>query len=309
MTGGIFYTGSRLDRVDALRDDDGWVAALRADARSRVLPVWRGRNLINGGAEPAAGWLDGAAARAVLKRAGETILLGLDGDVACFAADLSDLDEAAAAALCGGGAAFADLRQVAPTLERHDGALLAHARGMAHWHRRHRFCGVCGGPTVASAAGHLRRCANPACAEPHFPRTDPAVIMLVTRPGPDGGTCLLAHKAGFLPGMYSTLAGFVEPGESLEEAVAREVMEETGVIVADVRYRASQPWPFPASLMLGYRAVALTGAITVNPRELEDARWFGRDDIARMGDTGQRLPRADSIALWLIDEWLAEGRA
>lgn len=306
MTSDIFYTGSRLDRVDALRDDDAWVAALRADLRSRVLPVWQGRSLIAGDAEAAAGWLDGAAGRAVLERAGEAVLLGLDGDVACFAADLSDLDEAAAAALCA-AARFADLRQVAAAIDSRDASLLAHARGMAHWHRRHRFCSICGSPTAASAAGHLRRCTNPACAEPHFPRTDPAVIMLVTRPGPDGGRCLLAHKAGFLPGMYSTLAGFVEPGESLEEAVAREVMEETGIVVADVRYRASQPWPFPASLMVGYRAVAVTDAITVDPRELEDALWFSRDDIARMGETGKRLPRADSIALWLINEWLAEG--
>ena len=152
----------------------------------------------------------------------------------------------------------------------------------------------------------MRRCTNAACGQPHFPRTDPAVIMLVTRPGPGGGSCLLGHKASFMPGMYSTLAGFVEPGESLEEAVAREVMEEAGVAVTDVRYRASQPWPFPASIMLGYRATATTEAITVDPAELDDAYWFTRDDIARLGDTGKRLPRADSIAFWLIREWLEE---
>ncbi|WP_316979729.1 NAD(+) diphosphatase [Shumkonia mesophila] len=308
MTSTIFYTGSRLDRVDALRDDAEWVAARLADPKCRVLPVWRDRNLVGVDTEPCLRWRDGAAAQAVLERATEVVLLGLDGETAYFAADLSALEEQDAIALCG-EAQFADLRQVAAAIDPHDASLLAHARGMAHWHRRHRFCGICGSPTRASDAGHMRKCTNPACAQPHFPRTDPAVIMLVTRPGPGGGSCLLAHKAGFLPGMYSTLAGFVEPGESLEEAVAREVMEEAGVAVADVTYRASQPWPFPASLMLGYRAVAVTDVITVNPRELVDAFWFTKDDIARLGETGRRLPRPDSIALWLIREWLEEGGA
>lgn len=305
MTSPIFYTGAGLDRVDARRGDAAWIAARRADPHCRVLPVWRDRNLFAAQAEPCLGWLDGAAAQAVLARAAEAVLLGLDGEVAYFAADLSALEEAEAAALCN-GARFADLRQAGAAMAGRDAALLAHARGMAHWHRRHRFCGVCGSPTKASEAGHMRACTNPACAQPHFPRTDPAVIMLVTRPGPDGGSCLLAHKAGFLPGMYSTLAGFVEPGESLEEAVAREVMEETGVAVADVAYRASQPWPFPGAIMLGFRAVAVTEAITVDPGELVDAFWFSRADIARMPETGKRLPRPDSIALWLIREWLEE---
>jgi len=306
MKSPIFYTGSRLDRVDAMRDDAEWVAACRTDSNCRVLPVWRDRNLIGVAAEPCLRWLNGATAKIVLERAADVVLLGRDGDVTYFAADLSALEEPDAVALCG-EARFTDLRQVAAAIDPHDASLLAHARGMAHWHRRHRFCGICGSPTKSSDAGHMRRCTNPACAQPHFPRTDPAVIMLVTRPGPDGGSCLLAHKAGFLPGMYSTLAGFVEPGESLEEAVAREVMEEAGIAVTDVTYRASQPWPFPASLMLGYRAVAVTGTITVNPRELVDAFWFTKDDIARLGETGRRLPRPDSIALWLINEWLEEG--
>lgn len=304
----IFYTGSRLDRADARRDDAKWVAACRTDPRCRVLPVWRDRNLIERAGEPAPGWLSGGAGQAALERAAEVILLGVDDGVPVFTADLSALDKRDAQALCG-KAEFVDLREVAAALDRPGGSLLAHARGMVHWHRRHRFCCICGSPTKSSDAGHLRRCTNATCGQPHFPRTDPAVIMLVTRPGPDGGSCLLAHKSGFLPGMYSTLAGFVEPGESLEEAVAREVMEETGIAVADVTYRASQPWPFPASLMLGYRAHVTTDAITVNPQELVDAAWFTRDDIARMPESGRRLPRPDSIALWLIDEWLAEGGA
>lgn len=301
----ISYTGSPLDRMDARRDDTDWVAALRIDPQSRVLPVWRDRNLIQANTAPTIGTLSGATGQAILDTAEQVVLLGLDGDIAYFAADISALDEQKIDGLAA-GAAFTDLRQIAATLARQDGSILAHARGMLHWHRQHRFCGICGSPTQSSDAGHMRRCTNAACGQPHFPRTDPAVIMLVTRPGPDGGSCLLGHKASFLPGMYSTLAGFVEPGESLEEAVAREVMEEAGIAVTDVRYRASQPWPFPASIMLGYRATATTEAITVDPEELDDAYWFTRSDIARLSDTGRRLPRADSIAFWLIQEWLEE---
>ena len=195
-------------------------------------------------------------------------------------------------------ARFMDLRRAAALLERGQASLLAHARGMMHWHRNHLFCGTCGGATLSRQGGHVRVCGS--CGREHFPRTDPAVIMLVVR----DGACLLARKPEWTDGMYSTLAGFVEPGESLEEAVAREVFEETAVTVADVSYRASQPWPFPASLMLGFRARATTTRIQIDDHELADARWFRRDDLAH----GRHLPRADSIARWLIDEWLAEGR-
>ena len=234
------------------------------------------------------------------------VLLGRGDDSSQFAADITSAGEDTADALTGDGTKFVDLRQIPGALPQEEGAILAYARGMLHWHRRHRFCSDCGHPTKSADGGHVRRCTNPECARSHFPRTDPAVIMLVTKPGPDGGAGLLGHKSAFLPGMYSTLAGFVEPGESLEEAVAREVMEEAGIAVTDVRYRASQPWPFPASLMLGCRAVATSFDIKRNPAELDDLAWFTRDDIARMGETGKRLPRPDSIALWLIEEWLEE---
>ncbi len=302
----IFYTDSGLDRADGLREDPSWVEDLLRDPRAQVLPVWNDKVLVARNSEPTLLPLTGEAAQAAAESAGEIVLLGHKDGVGYFAADISGLSETDATALVA-GEEFTDLRPVAPTMERSEGSILAYARGMLLWHRRHRFCGDCGHPTENTEGGHVRRCTNPDCRRPHFPRTDPAVIMLVTRPGPGGGACLLGHKSAFLPGMYSTLAGFVEIGETLEEAVAREVMEETGIATTDIQYRASQPWPFPASLMLGYRAVATSFDITINTDELDDAAWFTRDDIARMGENGKRLPRPDSIALWLIEEWLAEG--
>ena len=201
-------------------------------------------------------------------------------------------------------AGFVDLRAVGPLVGRADGAVMAYARGLMYWQRRHRFCGVCGSACIAAQAGHVRRCANPECAADHFPRTDPAVIVLVTR----GDRCLLGRQRHWRPGMRSTLAGFVEPGESLEEAVVREVREESGAVLRDPIYHSSQPWPFPASLMLGFRAEAESLALDVNRRELDDAGWYARDWLrASPEDDGFRLPRRDSIARRLIDDWLAEG--
>ncbi|MEJ2028191.1 MAG: NAD(+) diphosphatase [Limibacillus sp.] len=199
---------------------------------------------------------------------------------------------------------FADLRQVGPVLERWEGSVLAYARGLAWWHARHRFCGVCGHPTRMEMAGHQRRCENPECGASHFPRTDPAVIMLVH----DGGDrCVLGRQAAWPEGRHSTLAGFVEPGESLEEAVAREVLEEVGIRVRDVTYHSSQPWPFPSSIMLGFHARADYGPLTVDPNELESAQWFERKAILESpGDALFQLPREDSIARQLILSWLEE---
>ena len=192
------------------------------------------------------------------------MLLGLVEERAVFAVDVSACEMPLEELAAGAALEFTDLRRVGPLLPRQEGALLAYARGIAYWHERHRFCGVCGAPTRSEEGGHVRRCTDAACGTTHFPRTDPAVIMLVH----DGERCLLGRKSEWPKGMHSTLAGFVEPGESLEEAVAREVFEETGIHVTDVIYHSSQPWPFPASLMLGFHAKALSTAITVDPEEL-----------------------------------------
>jgi len=168
-----------------------------------------------------------------------------------------------------------------------------------HWRVRHRFCGVCGGVCQPRSAGNAMACTQ--CGAQHFPRTDPAVIMLVT----DGDRVLLGHSKRFPNStMYSTLAGFVEPGESLEEAVAREVFEEAGIRVGKVVYHSSQPWPFPASIMLGYYAEALSFDITIDPAELEDARWFSRDQLRNPEAVGISLPRVDSIARRLLEDWM-----
>lgn len=301
-----FYAESGLDRVTHLRADAAWVSARLADPRSRLVPVWRSHNLFRpAGAGPAA---TPAPLIATVEEIGHllnggepVVLLGLLEEVAHFAIDLSHLDEAAAASALAARGEFADLRRHGALLEHREGAILAYARGILHWHRRHRFCGVCGSPAVSAQAGHLRVCTNPDCKTQHFPRTDPAVIMLVSH----GERCLLGRQKAWPPGMHSTLAGFVEPGESFEEAVAREVLEETGVRVEAVRYHSSQPWPFPASIMVGFHAEAASSALAVNRAELEDARWFSRAELlASPENESFRLPRRDSIARRLIEGWL-----
>jgi NAD+ diphosphatase len=198
---------------------------------------------------------------------------------------------------------FTDLRQVGPILAREDAALLAYARGLMLWHRRHRFCGNCCAATRACEGGHQRRCMNEACGLTHFPRTDPAVIMLVT----SGDKALLGRQKAWPAGMHSTLAGFVEPGESLEEAVAREVMEEVGVAVEEVRYHSSQPWPFPASIMLGFTARATGESLRIDSDEIERAAWFTREELRNSPeDERLKLPRRDSIAYRLIRDWIEE---
>ncbi len=187
-----------------------------------------------------------------------------------------------------------------------EAALLAYARSIIYWHRRHRFCGICGSPTTGSQGGHLRVCADPACAAQQFPRTDPVVLMLVTRSLNGSSQCLLARQRHWMPGLVSALAGFVEPGETLEEAVRREVREETGLEIDAVQYCGSQPWPFPSSLMLGFRAEARNWPeLKVDGDELEDARWFHRDEVAAIRSLGLRLPFRGTIARALIEAWLA----
>ncbi len=295
----LVYTGAALDRAAALRRDEGWVADRLDDGATQIVPVWRGLNLIAAGDSPSAVTITGSPARALTRIAGSVVLLGMDGEVAYFAADVSAHDEAALTPLAQ-GAEFMDLRQAGALMERRQGMLLAYARGIVYWHHHHRFCGDCGRPTEGRQGGHMRVCTGPDCMTQHFPRTDPAVIMLVT----DGDRCLLGHNKRFPERIYSTLAGFVEPGESLEEAVAREVLEETGVRVGRVRYHSSQPWPFPASIMLGLHAEAESEAITVHAAELVDARWFSRAEIANFAELGLRLPRPDSIARRLVEHWL-----
>jgi NAD+ diphosphatase len=272
------FTGAALDRAGDRRRDGAWVAAQLADPAARAVVAGPAGVQVE----------DGRLALVPLGDAGgEPLLLGLDGGAPVFAA------EAQNGALMG-------LREAASTLPRADGGLAAYAAALLNWHRRHRFCANCGAPTEIREAGHVRSC--PRCDAEHHPRTDPVVIMLVLR----GDEVLLGRQAAWPPGRYSALAGFVEPGESLEEAVAREVLEEAQVVVGTPRYVSSQPWPFPASLMLGFAAPWVSGEPVIGDEELEDVRWFTREQVRDAVDERGplRLPPPLAIARRLLDGWL-----
>lgn len=313
------YTGGPLDRAGERRRDAAWLAELLNRPEAKIVPVWRDRSLVEPGdgdarQAPRAGWLMGDAAITITQHASVQVFLGIWDDTPYFAIDLSHHEEEHLPGLVN-GATFEDLRQVGRLLADDEATILAYARGMLHWHRRQKFCSDCGSPTEPRDGGHVQACLNAECGRSHFPRTDPAVIMLVTHTGADGvDRCLLGWSTRWDFPMYSTLAGFVEPGESLEEAVAREVLEESGIRVEDVTYRGSQPWPFPASLMLGFRARGLNDDINVDPTEIREAKWFSRADLKDFGEfygetepNRPRLPRTDSISRRLINDWLEEG--
>ena len=293
------YSGNRLDRVDHRRHDAEWVRARLREASSRITLMAADRHAVDAENRPL--WLGPAEVEAFLEEGGELVFLGLDAGVAHFALELTiDFLEARSLSL-------RDLRETAPLLPASECSHLAYARALFFWHRRHRHCGSCGSPSLAENAGHLRRCSNPACGALHFPRTDPAVIMLIH----DGGErCILGRQASWPPGRHSVLAGFVEPGESLEEAVAREVREEVGVAVPpeNVRYHSSQPWPFPSSIMLGFWAEAPYAELEVNLEELETASWVTRQALRDSAEDDRfGLPSHDSIARRLLEDWLALG--
>ncbi len=337
----MFYTHAALDRADALRKDPDAIAALRARSDARLLPVWQGAVLVSrwsrDAPDPAAtapgrpmprppsgivaATLPGEAEYGRLNESVGEIFLGLVGETPLFAVSVSHLgdappDDIAALATGPDGARmeaeFSDLRVVGPVLSADDGALLAYARGLTWWAETVRHCSRCGRELVPTNAGHVRACTREERPHTHFPRTDPAVIMLVTHDAGDGSPerCLLGRAPAWPSGVFSTLAGFVEPGESLEQAVSREVHEEAGVLTTDVTYVASQPWPFPRSIMLGFTARATSTELVVDERELGDARWFTREQIRTFGDWGDggehlKLPRTDSIARFLINRWLS----
>lgn len=294
-----FYVNLELDRSGHLRTDTNEIQAMLDNGEATILPVWRAQSFIsNAQTSPRLADIPNILAKEVLEDAKAVSFLGLLNGVPHFAIDLSHhetppLDK---------HGEFFDLREVGPAMSAEEGAIAAFARGITHWHAHHKYCGKCGSPTKNMDAGHRRRCLNAECSKDHFPRTDPAVIMLVED---DQGRALLGRSPNFKEGMYSTLAGFVEPGESLEQAVSREVFEEVGVHVSDIKYHSSQPWPFPSSLMLGYTAKATTTDITIDPNEIEDARWFTREGLLSGEASGTCLtPRKDSISWVLISDWL-----
>jgi NAD+ diphosphatase len=293
------YAGLGLDRAADRRDDPAWLAAMRADRRARVWPLWRDQCLLAGDppvplAIPVGPDVDQA----------RLVLLGLHEGIPYFTIDLSDLALAEALASVAADTA-ADIRSVFTGLSAVQAGALAYARGLLYWDRQQRYCGRCGSVTQTRSAGHQRVCTNRECNTLLFPRIEPAVITLVeTATTPR--RCLLARHRASKIGGYSLLAGFVEIGESLEDAVRREIGEEVGVELREIGYIGSQPWPFPAGLMVGFRATAAAESFSVDGNEILQARWFTRDELTEYGQTTGRLGRPDSIDTVMLSAWLAE---
>jgi NAD+ diphosphatase len=292
------FAAPHVDRLAVPRTDAAAIAAALASDRARLVPVWRNRSLIVREPAPAALLLPVSPDLCGLLSPAEPILLGEFAGTVAFAAELACAEPPALAP----GAEFVDLRLTAGLLDPREAGLLAYARAMVTWRAQHRHCGACGTPLVAERAGHQMRCPRQGCGAQWFPRLDPAIIVLVEH----GDRALLGRQAAWPAGRYSTLAGFVEPGESLEDTVRREVLEETGVRVGAMTYHSSQPWPFPSSIMIGFHATADTTDIALGDDELEDARWFSREEIAA-GAAG--LPPPQSVSYRLIEHWYDRGAA
>lgn len=306
----VTFGGSTLNRAAELR---GETEALKARADARSMLVWRGKPMLVGDTVARVP-LD----HPVMADAGpDMVFLGLEDGAPVFAADLSawtpdDLDDVTLEGFLDPSqqvhpavqdGVFAELRAIMTRLSARDAELAATAKAIMGWHLSHRFCARCGAESQFAMSGWQRDCA--ACDGHHFPRTDPVVIMLITHEN----SVLVGRSHGWPEGMYSLLAGFVEPGETLEAAVRREVFEEAGVRVGQVSYLSSQPWPFPASLMFGCAGEALDTALTIDPNEIEDALWVSREDMALAftGDHPTILPaRNGSIAHFLLHAWLSD---
>ncbi|SDZ19135.1 NAD+ diphosphatase [Jannaschia faecimaris] len=304
----VTFGGGGLDRAEDLRRHPEILETLPV----KTLPMWRGKPLMNAARDGLA-LMDGHA----FANLGTPVLLGRVEEAAVFARDISRLEVTGVADTLGAfiddseqthsdlpeGTAFCELRQMMTRLAAFDAELAATARGVLEWHRTHGFCANCGVETQVGKAGWMRACAG--CGRAHFPRTDPVVIMLVTR----GNSVLLGRSPGWPDGFFSCLAGFMEPGETMEAAVRREVWEETGVRVGPVNYLASQPWPFPGSLMFGAHGEAISETIEIDPEEIAEALWLSREELAEVfaGTHPRILPaREGAIAHFLLKNWLAD---
>jgi len=294
--------GAYVERAAHRRKDGEWLAQALNDPASLYVPIWRARSLLATSADRglSAVFIERRDASFVslepYVRSAQPTFLGLYRGNACFAVGL---DDAGPPPELGGGE-FQELIALLGALDRDEAGLLAYARALLLWRDRHRYCGKCGAPAQPISGGHAMQCTNEHCRTETFPRIDPAIIVLVT----DGERALLGRQASWPVGRYSTIAGFVEAGESLEDAVVREVLEETGIEVAHADYHSSQPWPFPQSLMLGFMAHAATTQIDGQDDELEDVRWFTRDEIA---SGAVRTPPPVSISGCLIEDWYNAG--
>jgi NAD+ diphosphatase len=282
-----FFSGAYFERNSALRLEPAALAAAWADPATRFLPVWEAKPLIRAGA---AARLTREELGAQLAPAEQAIYLGIEGDSHLFAFALEAREAPPGLGVFGG------LRDLVGSVPAADAGLLAYARAMVNWHRQHRYCGVCGAPNRPEGGGFVLACSAEPDAHRSFPRLDPAIIVLVHH----DERCLLGRQASWPADRFSTIAGFVEPGEALEDAVRREVREETNIRVTHCRYRASQPWPFPASLMIGFHAMAASEDIRLNDAELAEARWLTREELAAGAVV---LPPRASVAWRLIEDW------
>jgi NAD+ diphosphatase len=289
VTNPIAFSGSPLDRASEHRTDPAWLAAQKAVGR--FLPFWQNRPMVSQERAAFLAWRPEWENH-------PCVFLGLENGQPLFAVDLPGDNEPQL------GGAFSEMRAAAFFLPARDIAIAGQAKALLDWHKRHGFCPNCGHATILMDGGYRRLC--PACATEHFPRTDPVVIMLPLFEG----RCLVGRNKRFVGGLYSAFAGFVEPGESMEEAVRRELAEEAGIQTGAVRYHASQPWPFPSSLMLGCYADAVSDAFQIDGQEIEDARWLSKDEArARLAgkiEDEMKLPATIAIAHHLIRDW-AEG--
>jgi NAD+ diphosphatase len=288
------FAGAFVDRSGERRKDREWLARAIRSEHSHFVPVWGDKCLVGGDPRHVVLLRKHQIPDYVVDQ--DLILLGLFHDQPAFAFSLS-ADVSAPFAEFG---EFHDLRFLGSELPPDEANLAAHARALVLWHASQLYCGVCGSSAQPEAGGNSRICANNDCGRQIFPRVDPAIIVLVA----NGDRCLLGRQSSWPEGRYSTIAGFVEPGESVEDSVRREVYEETNVHIGKVQYHSSQPWPFPSSLMLGFFAEATSSDVLLNDRELEDAQWFTRKDL-RSGFP--RLPFRISIARRLVDDWLEMG--
>ncbi len=287
-----------LDRSSLHRSDQSWINKTFNDERARIIPVHDMTVLCDNSQECNTLYLTHKDLPESLVSADSSIFLGMYDGIPYFAADVGSHD--VASMICRQtNTVFRDLRSMISLLHSRDWELLSLACFMTYWHARNRYCGKCGHETKSSEAGHVRICQNEACGENHFPSMDPAIIVLVSH----GERCLLGRSKGFRKGIYSTLAGFVEPGEAIEDAVAREIKEEVGIDIDTIEYQQSQPWLFPKSLMLGFTASAKEEKIIIDENELEDARWFTREEVR---SNPHILPSSASIAYKLIMGWLSK---
>ena len=301
-----FYASSAINRHGHYRNDKNLLKNMMIEKNTKFIPFYNGKNLfteINKNITPVIFnkiELDDFFPNAM----DDTIFLGVANTLNYIGVDLSSPNQKFERWLKKNNIIIDDLRKYGPVLDDIEASFLALSNGMFFWHNTHKFCGSCGSQNFSKEGGFVMKCSNNKCSKSHFPRTDPAIITLISFQD----KVLLGRSPRFPDSMYSTLAGFVEPGESLEQALEREVFEEVGIKVKNIKYFNSQPWPFPASLMLGFFAEAVNDQMTIDYDEIEDAHWFSINELKSLEHPsisgGFKLPRVDSIARRLVDTWV-----